>query len=179
MEIWLKKETIFRGNIIEVDVGEARLLDGTMAPREVVRHGGGVGIVPVWEDQVLLVRQFRIAVGHEVLEIPAGRLEPNESPEERALIELEEEIGYRAGRLVHVASCYCSPGFTNEKDHLYLAFNLEKTAQRPEFDERIDIAPFPLDDVEAGLRDGFFDDGKTIIGLQALLAYKRRNGDAE
>ena len=174
METWIECDTKFRGNIIEVRAGTARLEDGHVAPREVVVHGGGVGIAPLLGDCVLLVRQYRIAVGHTLLELPAGRLEPGEEPAYRAAIELEEEVGYRPGRLVHVASCYASPGFTNERDHIYLAFDLERTAQRLEQDERVEVVRLSLDEVARGLEERRFDDGKTIIGLRELLIHLGR-----
>jgi len=126
---------------------------------------------------VILVRQFRIAVGHEVLEIPAGRLEGDEDPEHRGRRELEEEIGYRARRMVLVASCYCSPGFTNERDYIYLAFDLTKTEQNLEFDERIELVRVPLDEIEPRLGRLEFDDAKTIVGLRELQAYLAKGGD--
>ena len=92
-ETWVERETKYKGRIFSLDVGKARLEDGTVAHREIVIHGGGVGVVPVFSDGVILVRQFRIATGKQVLEIPAGRLEPGESKEDRACAELEEETG--------------------------------------------------------------------------------------
>lgn len=169
-ETWVSRETKYKGRILELHVGQARLEDGTVAHREIVVHGGGVGVVPVLGDKIILVRQFRIAVGKDVLELPAGRLEPGEAPDQRALAELEEETGYRAGRLVHVASCYCSPGFTSELDHIYLAFDLEKTGQNLEHDERVEIVELSFDECRDMLERRAFDDAKTIIGLRELFA---------
>ena len=176
MERWINRTVVYQGHIITVEHGKVRLEDGAIAPREVVHHGGGVGIVPVLDGKVLLVKQYRIAVEKPVIEIPAGRLEADERPEHRARVELEEEIGYRAGRMIHVASCYCSPGFTNEKDHLFLAFDLAFVGQRLEFDERIEVISVPLDQVEAQLERLEYDDAKTIIGLRELLAYHQKQG---
>lgn len=169
-ETWLSRETKYKGRIFELQVGQAKLEDGTVAHREIVLHGGGVGVVPVFKDGVILVRQFRIAVGKDVLELPAGRLEPGESPEQRALAELEEETGYRAERLVHVGSSYCSPGFTSEMDHIYLAFGLTKTQQNLEHDERVEIVEMSFDECKRKLDACEFDDAKTIIGLRELFA---------
>lgn len=169
-ETWVNHETKYKGRIFDLQVGQARLEDGTVAHREIIIHGGGVGVVPVLGKRVLFARQFRIAVGGHVLEIPAGRLEPGESRENRARAELEEETGYRAERLVHVASCYCSPGFTNEMDHIYLAFDLSKTQQNLEHDERIEIVELTFDECRAMLDRREFNDAKTIIGLRELFA---------
>jgi ADP-ribose pyrophosphatase len=171
MERWEESACIYRGKIIAVRVGKARLEDGTSVIREVVEHSGGVGVVPLVDGKVVLTRQYRISTGKHILELPAGRLEGDEDPEYRARIELAEEAGYRAGRLVHVASCYCSPGFTNEMDHIYLAFDLERTEQRLEFDERIEIVELPLAESERMLDEGAFEDAKTIIGLRELFRY--------
>ena len=146
------------------------LEDGMKATREIVLHGGGVGVVPVLEDRVILVRQYRIAVDKEVLEIPAGRLEPGDSEEMRARLELEEEVGYRAQRLVHVSTCYCSPGFTNERDVIFLAFDLEKTVQNLEQDERVEVVELDFARCKQMLDACAFEDAKTIIGLRELFA---------
>lgn len=169
-ETWIERETKYQGRIFSLDVGKAQLEDGTIAHREIVIHGGGVGVVPVLDDRVILVRQFRIATGKQVLEIPAGRLEPGESKEDRARAELEEETGHRAERLVHVSSCYCSPGFTNEMDHIYLAFGLTKTQQNLEHDERVEIVELSFAQCKEMLDRCEFDDAKTIIGLRELFA---------
>lgn len=169
-ESWSKRKVEFQGKIFKVEAGTARLEDGTVAYREIVVHGGGVGIVPVLNDRVIFVRQYRIAVEKEVVEIPAGRLEPGESKENRARLELEEETGYRAGRLVHVASCYCSPGFTNELDHIFIAFDLEKTAQNLEEDERVELVELSFGTCKQMLDKCAFEDAKTIIGLRELFA---------
>ncbi len=174
IENWVHNKTIFQGRVIRVRTGEVELEDGTRAYREVVDHGGGVGVVPVMGDHVILVRQFRIAVGKPMLEIPAGRLEPGEQPDHCARRELEEEVGCRTNRLVHVATCYCSPGFTSERDYLYLAFDLERTQQMLEQDERIALVEIPLDEIAARLDNMEFDDAKTIIALRELQAYLRR-----
>ena len=168
-ETWLISETRYQGRIFSVKVGQARLEDGLVAHREIVIHGGGVGVVPVIDGHVIFVKQYRIAVEKYVLEIPAGRHEPGETPEHRANTELEEETGHRAGRLVHVASCYCSPGFTNERDEIYLAFELTKTQQNLEHDERVEVVTLPFEECKRKLDALEFDDAKTIIGLRELF----------
>ena len=168
METWLDKSTIYQGRIFSVERGTAALDDGTRVPREIVLHHGGVGVLPVLDDAVILVRQFRIATGKEILEIPAGKLEPGEDPAYRAQCELEEEAGYRAGRLEKIAACYCSPGFTNQRDHIYLGFDLEAVPRRLEFDERIELVHVPHAEIPSCLRNDI-EDAKTILALQAFL----------
>ena len=170
MEDWIEKKTIYQGTIFNVYAGPARLDNGAIVHRETVEHGGGVGIVPVVAGHVILVRQYRIACGKDVLEIPAGRLEPGENPEWRARRELEEETGYLADTLVLAARCHCSPGFTNELDYVFLGFGLTPTEPKPEAEERIELVRIPLDELGWRLDACEFEDAKTVIGLRELLA---------
>ncbi len=170
MERWLEKRPFFEGRIFQVVAGTAVLDDGLIVSREMVVHGGGVAIVPVLGAEVVLIRQFRIAVGKYLLELPAGRLEGDELPEKRAQQELKEEVGYEAGRLVTAVSYYTSAGFTNERMHIFLAFDLKPVPQQPEFDEQIEIVRLPLAQIPAMLATHAFEDAKTIIGLRELLA---------
>jgi ADP-ribose pyrophosphatase len=170
MEQWINRQKIFKGRIFNIEGGEAMLDDGRIVRREVVTHDGGVGVVPVLEENVLLIRQFRIAVDDYILEIPAGRREGREPPDRRAALELEEEIGYRAKNLQLLASYYSSAGFTNERMFIYLATGLQKVGQALEPDEQIEIVPVPMADLPRMLADGRIVDAKTIIGLRELLA---------
>jgi len=159
------------GRIISLWVGDVQLDDGSTASREVVRHPGGVAIVPVLDDSVILIRQFRISIGREILELPAGRLEKNENPEDCARRELEEEIGYHAGKIVPAVSYYSSVGFTDEKMHIFLAFQLQRVGENLESDERIQRIDVPIAEIRSKLANNEFEDSKTIIGLRELLAY--------
>lgn len=168
METWSYKRRIYEGPIIGVEIGEAVLDDGTRVHREVVCHSGGVGVAAVHEGCVVLVRQYRIALGEDLLEVPAGRLEAGDDPESRARTELEEEVGLRAERLDHVTSCYCSPGFTDEMDHLFIALECVPVPARPEFDEVLEIVRIPLDELPGMLDRGEFADMKTHLLLREL-----------
>lgn len=174
MEKWIKQEEIHRGKIFSLWGGQVALDNGEVAVREYIRHAGGVGIVPVVDGNVILVRQFRISIERELIELPAGRLEPNEEPTSCAARELEEEIGYRAKRLIPIASYYASVGNSNERMYLFLALDLEKTERRLEADERIREVIMPLEVVREKLAGQEFDDSKTIIGLREALAYLER-----
>ena len=105
------------------------------------------------------------------MELPAGKLEGDEEPLERGRIELEEETGYRAGRMIPAGHFYPSCGFLTEKLHVFLAIDLEKTRQKLEWDEAIEVVEMPLLEVRQRLQANAFDDAKTIIGLHALLAH--------
>ena len=146
--------------------------------RTVVHHPGAVVVVPVDGDEVVMVRQFRAAVGHDILEVPAGKRDlDGEPPEETARRELEEEIGYRPGRLVKLAEFYNTPGFCDEYTYLFLATELidlgGNQAVGPE-EEAMTIERIPLDRIDGLIDGGELQDAKSIIGL--LLA--RRALDA-
>ena len=110
-----------------------------------------------------------------MLEIPAGRLEPNEEPMRCAARELEEEIGFKAGKLIPLASYFASVGNSNERMYLFLALDLEKTERHLEDDERIREVVMSLETVKEKLAKQEFEDSKTIIGLREALAYLERN----
>lgn len=175
MERWIRSERIYEGKIVSLRTGEVQLDDGSKAFREVVEHPGGVGIVPFLGESVMLIRQYRVAIGKEIVEIPAGKLEPNEAPERCGRRELEEETGYRARTMKPIGSVYSSCGILAEKIHLFLALDLEKTEQRLETDEQIELVEMSLEDVRRHLATHRFEDGKTVIGLHALMAYLGEN----
>ena len=149
--------------------------NGDRAVREYIRHPGGVAIVPVIDHSVILIRQFRIAIERELIELPAGRLEPNEEPADCARRELEEEIGYRARDLIPLAAYFSSVGFTNERMHIFLALGLEKTKRQLEADERILEVMMPMETIKEKLDAQAFEDAKTVIGLREFFAYLERN----
>lgn len=171
METWVEQREAFQGPVFTVVTGEAVLDDGQRARRDVVRHRGGVGVVPVLNGQVLLVRQFRIAVERDTIEIPAGLREPGETLEACAARELAEEVGYAAERLIPLLNYCTSPGFTDETTAIFLALDLHPVAATPDWDERIHQVALPLATLPEALANGTFEDGKTVIGLYAALAW--------
>jgi ADP-ribose pyrophosphatase len=175
METWIDSQVVFSGRVFSVRTGSVCLDDGSNARRDIVEHGGGVAIVPIIGDSVILIRQFRVSIGREIIEIPAGRLEVDESPESCAYREIQEELGYRAERLVLAHSYYSSVGFTNERMFVYLGFDLRETQGHPEWDERIQIMRLPITEVKVRLIRGDFEDSKTIIGLYAMLSYLKED----
>jgi len=175
MEKWIKQEEIYKAKIFSLWGGQIELDNGEIAVREYIKHSGGVGIVPVVDGNVILIQQFRISIDRELIELPAGRLEPNENPMDCAGRELEEEIGYRAGKLIPIASYFASVGNSNERMYLFLALDLEKTEKRLESDERIREVIMSVETVKEKLVNHEFEDSKTIIGLREALAYLERN----
>ena len=175
MEKWIKQTEIYKGKIVSLWTGQVALEDGETTVRETIRHGGGVGMVPILDGNVILIRQFRISIEREILELPAGRLEPGEDPLSCAARELEEEIGYRAGKLIPLASYFATVGYSDERMHLFLALDLQKTERRLDPHERIRGVPMSLKVVKEKLANQEFEDSKTIIGLREALAYLEGN----
>ena len=125
MESWTSSELIFKGKIFSVRTGTVRLENGLSAYREVVEHPGGVCVLPWTGRSVILVRQFRIALAEDIIEAPAGKLEgPNDDPQARGRVELEEEVGYRAEHMISAGVIYGTVGFCSEKIHLFVASGL-------------------------------------------------------
>ena len=152
--------------------------DGDEFDRHVVHHPGAVVVVPVDGDDALLVRQYRVATGCELLEVPAGKRDvPGEPPEATAARELEEEIGVRAGRLDKLCEFFNSPGFCDEYTHLFLATELQATARAGVSAEEVamTIERVPLSEVDARIAAGDLVDAKSIIGL--LLARRYLAGE--
>lgn len=172
METWQDDEITYKGKIINLRTGNVRLLNGGTAFREVIEHPGGVCVIPYLESEraFVLIRQFRIALNRTIIEAPAGKIEPGEAnPEERGRVELEEETGYRAGRMISLGHIHPSVGFLNERIHLYLGLDLVKTQQRLEFDEVVELVHMSTDLVREGLRDHSIEDAKTVVGLYRAL----------
>ncbi len=176
MERWEESSLIYQGKIVNVRTGNVSLEDGKIAFREVIEHPGGVCIAVLDRDHVILVRQFRIAIGKYILEAPAGKMEGNDDPMERAKKELEEETGFRAGIFEYLGSAYSSVGYCSEIIHYYFATDLEFVGTKPDDDENIEIVKMPVQEVEEKLRTFQFEDSKTYIALQSMLhRLKERN----
>ena len=174
-EIKLDSRHIYSGKILNLRVDRVALPGGGEAIREVVGFFGGVAIVALDEaERVLLIRQYRYAVGSDLLELPAGILEPGERPIECAARELEEETGYHAAHLEPLCRFYSTPGGTDEVLHVFVASGLTPGRPRPEADERIEIIPMAWDEALAMVMRGEICDGKSIIGL--LMAQANRTG---
>lgn len=158
-----KKE--FEGKIITVLKDSIELSDGKKSFREVVCHSGGVVILAVKNDSILLVKQFRYPIKEVMFELPAGKLEPDENPFEAAKRELEEETGYCANKWTNLGFVYTSPGYSNEKLYLYKAEDLEFTACHPDEGEIIESFEFKLQDVVKMVKNGEINDAKTLCAL--------------
>jgi ADP-ribose pyrophosphatase len=162
----------YDGSWVHVRVDRVRLPSGRITTRETVEHPGSVAIVGVTtEGTVLLLRQTHHTIGRTLLGLPAGTLEPGESPEACARRELEEEAGYRAGRLTRRASYFTSPGYTDERLTIFQADDCVPAGGAIDPDELIQLAPTPLADLPRLVAPGpeQLADAKTLIGLLLLL----------
>jgi ADP-ribose pyrophosphatase len=140
--------------------------DGSVRKREILRHPGAVTILPMVDDQqVCLIRNFRVTVNRPLIELPAGTLDPREEPLQAAQRELAEETGYRAGGWRHLRSFYLSPGILDERMHLYLATDLVAGAAAREPGEEIENLVVPWGEALRWIQTGEIEDAKTIAGL--------------
>lgn len=158
---------IYEGRVISLRVDELALSRERSAQREVVDHPGAVVIIAVDEaQQVFLVRQYRHAIRRELLELPAGTLEPGEMPLQTAKRELREEVGLVAERWVGLGSFFSSPGFLNECLHVFLAEGLTQHEPDPDYDEDLSVVRVPLEQLESHRCD--IHDAKTLAALHLL-----------
>lgn len=165
-EIIIRTRHIYTGRILDLNVHDVRLPDGSESVREVIQHRGAVAVVALFENRdVLLVRQFRIGADAVLYEIPAGLLEAGEPPEACATRELQEEVGYRPGSLVSLGGFYTAPGYTSEYIHLFLASALVTSRLDSDPEEFIEIVRLPLARALEMIEAGDIVDGKTVIGL--------------
>lgn len=175
MEKQLKSELIFEGRIIKVYKDEIETATGKITTREVVRHHGGVGILALNHDKILLVEQYRYPYACNTLEIPAGKLEPGEDVESCASRELEEETGYSSLKLVPITKIYPTPGYCDELLHICEAKNIFKVDNPAPGDEDENIKVIELDILEAYRKviDGTIMDAKTVIAIMhAYINYR-------
>ena len=161
---------IFTGKVITVNIDTVALPNGVTVELEMVRHPGAAAVVPLKNsDTVVLIKQFRHAAGGFIYEIPAGKLHPGEDPKDCAARELEEEIGYRAGKLDLLSSIFTAPGFTDEVIHIYKATGLSKGRQQLDRDEVLEIVEVSLQESIEMIRAGSIRDAKTMVGLQMVF----------
>jgi ADP-ribose pyrophosphatase len=165
----ISHNTIYAGRVLDLAVETHQMPNGRQSDFEIIRHPGGAAILPILPDgRVLLIRQFRPAIGEMIYEIPAGRLEPGESAQDCATRELQEEVGYAAGQVVPLGGLWSTVGFCDEYIHLFLAQELCEVEQQLEPDEFIEPCPLSLDEALALVRNSEILDSKTQL---ALLKY--------
>ncbi|MEK6645308.1 MAG: NUDIX hydrolase [Candidatus Firestonebacteria bacterium] len=170
----VKRNTIYKGRILNFFVDDVKLPDGNKSTREVVQHPGAVTIIPLLNKyQVVLVKQYRYAIQKLTFEFPAGTLHKGENPLLCAKRELTEETGYRAKLFKKLITFYTAPGFCSELMHLFLATGLTKlSSQNLDVDEFVEMEEMSLKSAFKMLRSGRIIDSKTIIGLLLLKEMK-------
>lgn len=174
----LESRQAWAGRLLAVDVDRIRTPAGTELEIEMIRHPGAAAVVPLLtsadaaDPAVLLIRQYRYAADGMVWEIPAGVLEPGEAPVECARRELREETGAEADQIEHLTTIFTTPGFTDEKIHLFLATGIRGGVAAPNPDEHIEVEARPLSQALGMIRDGEIRDGKTIVALLFVAGFR-------
>ena len=165
------------GRVIDLDVDTVRFPDGSIGQLEMIRHPGAAAVVPFASDPhgkdptVLLIQQYRYAANGLLIEIPAGRLNPGEDPQVCAHRELLEEVGVKAGRVERLTTIWTTPGFTDERIHLFWASDLTADKHAREPDEFIEVIPKPLSEALQMVRNGEISDAKTVLSLLFVAGF--------
>lgn len=178
MSSQLSSRRIYTGRVLNLDVDTVRFPDGSTGELEMIRHPGASAILPFLSDpegdnpQVLLIKQYRYAADEFLYEVPAGRLDAGESPEQCAARELREETGCTAERLEHLYTMYTTPGFTDEKIHVFMAVGISNGEHAREADEFLSIETMTLSRALELVRDGVIKDAKTALAILYAAGFR-------
>lgn len=173
LEKKLSSELVYQGGFLHVRKDRVALPDGSESVREYISHPGAVAILALTPDgRLVLERQYRYPAGREFIEIPAGKIDPDEAPELTARRELLEETGYRAESWVYLGTAYPCIGYANEQIHYYLAESLTLNERRLDEGEFLEVMTVPLEQAMAMTLSGEICDSKSIVGLHWLAAYQ-------
>jgi ADP-ribose pyrophosphatase len=176
----IKAERIYSGRVLNLDLDTVTFPNGSTGQLEMIRHPGASAVLPFLDDpdganpRVVLIRQFRHATDDFIYEIPAGRLDAGETPQTCAARELAEETGYSAARFELLTTIYTTPGFTDERIHLFMATGLEPGLHRREADEFLELHRLPWDEVQGLIRTGRIVDGKTLTAIMFVQCFGPR-----
>lgn len=174
-ETVISEETAWQGEVFDAAIMQVELENGKVARRDVAHHVGAVGIIALLEDgRVCVVRQYRPVLDRVTVEIPAGKMDIGETPEQCAHRELLEETGFVAKHMMHLTTLATSPGFTDELIHLYIASELTFEAPNPDEDEFLNVDLIPITEFIDAALDGRIEDAKTVVGALALDAIGSR-----
>jgi ADP-ribose pyrophosphatase len=169
----ISSKSIYSGRAIELRVDTVEMPDGRRTTREIIEHRPVIVVVAVDDnDNVLLVRQYRTPVKKELLEVPAGGIDGDETPEEAVLREMQEETGFLPRKVVRLGGFYSAPGFCTEYLHLFLATDLVHGRLHAEDTDEISVVRVPVDEISTMLASSTFEDAKSIAGLYMYLAYR-------
>ena len=165
-ESTISSKKVYDGNFLDVRKDIVNLPDGKTSTREWINHPGAACIIPLMPNgKLALIKQYRYPVKSIMIELPAGKIDAGENPETCALRELEEEIGFSAGKLTFVSKIYPAIGFANEEMSIFLAENLSKSEKKTDHDEFIELLPTTVEDAVRMVWDRKITDVKTIIGI--------------
>lgn len=162
---------VYTGRVLNLDIDTVRFPNGTTGELEMIRHPGASAVVPFLSDpagddpQVMLIRQYRYAAERYLYEVPAGRLDANEAPDQCARRELREETGCEAERVEQLVTIYTTPGFTDERIHLFMAVGLTHGEVAREADEFIEVETMLLSRALSLVEQGEIQDAKTALAL--------------
>ncbi len=172
----VESKLVYEGRILDLRVDTVRLPSGRLTTREIAEHSDSVCMVPLdSEGNVLLVRQYRKSVESNLLEVPAGGIDENEDPEAAVLRELQEEVGYTAGKIRRLAGFWVSPGWCTEFMHAYLATELSPARLDADFDENITVIRVPLVQTLDLISSGEIQDGKSVASLLLAMRHLEDN----
>lgn len=172
LEKMVSSEVAYQGKFLKVLKDKVELPDGSESEREFIIHPGAVAILALMPDmQLILERQFRYPAGREFIEIPAGKIDPNEAPEDTARRELLEETGYSAKKWIYLGTVHPCIGYANEKIAYYLAQDLTLSDRQLDEGEFLEVLTLPLERAQEMALTGDICDSKTIVGLHWLAAY--------
>ncbi len=162
-----KSTVLHKGRTLTIAVDTVELPNGRVRDLEVVRHPGAAAIVPInSHGEILFIRQYRYAAGGDyLLEVPAGKIDPGETPEACAFRETEEEVGFKPGRLIPMGWIWTTPGFSDERIWLYLALDLQPSQQELDADEILSVVSIPLDEAVMQAKTGAMFDAKTVCAV--------------
>lgn len=169
----IKTIPIYNGKILDLQRNLVSLPNDELAFREIVKHKEGVCIIPVIDDEIIFVSQFRSGAEKILLELPAGIVDENESPLDAAIRELQEETKYSSTNITYLGGYYSSPGFTNELVHLYLAEDLFESPLQEDTDEFIELFRYNTKQIKRLLTSNSIADMKTALGLMMFLNAKK------
>ncbi len=170
----ISSKLVFDGRAVRLKVATVRMPDGREPTREIVEHDKCIAVVPVdADDNVLLVWQYRHAIDRELLEIPAGGIDPGEDPEQATQREMQEETGYVPGKLVRLGGFYAVPGWGTEYLHVFVATDLTPSRLFAEDTEGIQVVRVPVKDVPSLLASSKIEDAKSYAGLYMYLAWRK------
>ena len=171
-ETVIKSIPLYDGKIVKLSRNLVELPNETLAFREVVKHKQGVCIIPVLNDEIIFVKQYRSGAEKVLLELPAGIVDENETPLDAAIRELQEEIKYSSTKITYLGAYYSSPGFTDELVHLYLAEELFPSNLELDEDEFIELSKYNKKQINRLLTSNTISDMKTALGLMFYLNSK-------